>query len=203
MITIINYGMGNLGSINNMFKKIGVKSIITSDIDEIKKSKKIVLPGVGSFDVAMEKINNLGIRKVLDKKVLIDKTPILGICLGMQLLTNSSEEGVKSGLGWINGKAINFKNKIDKKLKIPHMGWNSVKIVNKSPFVNDCSDMDRYYFVHSYFVKVKNNSNSLMKTNYGIDFDSAIVKNNIYGTQFHPEKSHKYGIKLFKNFSKI
>ena len=153
--------------------------------------------------MAMEKINNLGIRKVLDIKVLNEKIPILGICLGMQLLTNSSEEGIKPGLGWIDGESINFKNKIDEKLKIPHMGWNSVRIVNKSPFVNGCSDNDRYYFVHSYFVKVKNNTNSLMKTNYGVDFDSAIIKNNIFGTQFHPEKSHKYGLKLFQNFSKI
>ena len=203
MILIIDYGMGNLGSVLNMFKKIGVKAKISSDLKEIREAKKILLPGVGSFDTAMKKINESGLLDVLNKKALIDKIPILGICLGMQLMTNSSEEGKLPGLGWIDAETINFKNKIPKKLKIPHMGWNTCSIVQKNELVKNYEDEIKFYFVHSYYVKVYNEKNSLMKTNYDLEFDSAIVKNNLFGAQFHPEKSHKFGMNLFKNFAKI
>tara|TARA_B100001059_G_C17798713_1_gene564773 strand:+ start:604 stop:1212 length:609 start_codon:yes stop_codon:yes gene_type:complete len=202
MIKIVDYGMGNLGSIFNMFKRIGVTSMITSDLEEIKSAKKLLLPGVGSFDKAMEKINNSGIKEVLDQKVLVEKTPILGVCLGMQLLTNSSEEGKEKGLGYINasGKKFVFN---DNKIKVPHMGWNIVKKAMPSLLTHDFEEESRFYFVHSYFVEVENQENSIFKTTYGLEFDSAIQHKNIYGVQFHPEKSHKFGVKLLKNFSKI
>lgn len=203
MITIIDYGMGNLGSIYNMFKKIGVESKITSDIEEIKNAQKILLPGVGAFNNAMIRINESGFQDILTKKALIEKIPVLGICLGMQLLTDGSEEGDLPGLGLIPAKTIrfNFSNKED--LKIPHMGWNSVYESNSSYLTKDLPEEPRFYFVHSYYVKAENGKNSILRTNYGIEFDSAIQKDNIFGVQFHPEKSHKFGMKLLENFTKL
>lgn len=202
MIKIVDYGMGNLGSIFNMFKRIGVPSMITSDLEEIKSAKKLLLPGVGSFDKAIEKINNSGIKEILDQKVLTEGTPILGICLGMQLLTNSSEEGIEKGLGYINASTKKFSFQ-DKKMKVPHMGWNLVEKSSSSLLTKDFEKESRFYFVHSYYVKVENQENSILKTKYGLEFDSAINNKNIYGAQFHPEKSHRFGMKLLKNFSKI
>lgn len=205
MITIVDYGMGNLGSIKNMFKYIGVESTIESDVDKIKDASKILLPGVGSFDTAMKKINQNDLKEVLDEKALKEQVPVLGICLGMQLLTNSSEEGTLNGLGWIPAKTLSFKNRIDESYRIPHMGWNIVKKTNDSELLNGFEEFDetRFYFVHSYFVKVEKEENSLLKTDYGYDFDSAIFNNNIFGAQFHPEKSHRFGMKLFENFARI
>ena len=202
MITIIDYGMGNLGSVYNMFKKIGVESKISSDLDEIRIATKLLLPGVGSFDKGMQRINDSGIKKVLDYKVLTEETPILGICLGMQLLTNSSEEGIEKGLGYINASAKKFVFN-DNKMKIPHMGWNLVHKSTKSKLTDGFIQESRFYFVHSYYVEVENQENSILKTNYGLEFDSAIQHKNVYGAQFHPEKSHKFGMKLLENFSKI
>jgi len=202
MITIVDYGMGNLGSVFNMFKKIGVASKITSDLEEIKFATKLILPGVGSFDKAMERINSSGIKEVLDQKVLLDETPILGICLGMQLLTNSSEEGTKNGLSYVNASAKKFVFN-NANIKVPHMGWNLVKKATPSLLTQDFEEESRFYFVHSYYVEVENQENSILKTTYGLEFDSAIQHKNVYGAQFHPEKSHKFGIKLLENFSKI
>ncbi len=204
MITIIDYGMGNLGSIYNMFKKIKVESKITSDPTEILNADKLLLPGVGSFDRAMQRINNMGIREKLNNKVLKEQVPILGICLGMQLLTKGSEEGRLSGLGWIEAHTLKFRfNNNELKLKVPHMGWNLVKKTKYSPLTDDLPDEPRYYFVHSYYVKVLNESDSILKTFYGLEFDSAVQRENIFGAQFHPEKSHKFGMKILENFAKI
>lgn len=205
MITIVDYGMGNLGSIKNMFKYIGVEVEIQSDVDKIKNASKILLPGVGSFDTAMKKINESDLKEVLNEKALKEQVPVLGICLGMQLLTNSSDEGKLNGLGWIDAKTMSFKDRIDKKYRIPHMGWNIVNKSNESLLTNGFEEFDetRFYFVHSFFVKVEDEKNSILKTNYGIEFDSAIAKDNIMGAQFHPEKSHKFGMKLFENFARI
>jgi imidazole glycerol-phosphate synthase subunit HisH len=203
MIIIVDYGMGNLGSVLNMFKKVGAEAKISSDLNEISKAPKILLPGVGAFDTAMQRINDAGMLEVLNQKALVEKVPVLGICLGMQLLTNSSEEGVLPGLGWIDGSALGFKGRIDENLRIPHMGWNVANIELQNGITSGYSGEIRFYFVHSYFVKVAHKENSMMQTTYGLPFDSAIVKDNIFGAQFHPEKSHKFGMKFFENFAKI
>jgi glutamine amidotransferase len=202
MITIVDYGMGNLGSLFNMFKRIGQSAQIQSDPDRIKEATKLILPGVGAFDAAMEQINKRpGLRSVLDLKALEQKVPILGVCLGMQLLTNSSEEGKQPGLGWIPGKTIRFPSIPG--LKVPHMGWNTVQLNSDSPITTSLSQDQRYYFVHSYYVRVDNPEHSMMKTEYGLSFDSGIHSENIFGVQFHPEKSHKYGMRLLENFCNI
>lgn len=201
MIAIVDYGMGNLGSIVNMLKKIGAKSTISADADIISSASKLILPGVGSFDRAMERISQLGLQSILDEQVLELNKPILGICLGMQLLTRSSEEGKLPGLGWIAADTFRFPNMPG--LRIPHMGWNRVMYSDQSPITENLPEDSRFYFVHSYRVQVDNESNSIMKCHYGIDFDAAIRHNNIYGAQFHPEKSHKYGMQFLKNFADL
>ena len=191
MILILDLNLGNLGSIQNMLKKIG---------SNIEEAKKIILPGVGSFDKGMQNIENLKIKDILRDKILNQKIPILGICLGMQLLLQKSEEGKKKGLGFIQGKVIKFQNK---NLKVPHMGWNQVSIIKKTSLVKNINNKFRFYFVHSYHVELKNSSESIMSTDYGKDFTSGLQSENIMGVQFHPEKSHKYGMQILKNFVKI
>ena len=203
MITIINYGMGNLGSVQNMLKRIGVKSVITSDINEIEKAEKILLPGVGAFDAAISKIDELNLRPVLTFMAKEKKVPFLGICLGMQLLTDSSEEGVLKGLNFVPAKTIKFKFPENSDLKIPHMGWNLVTKKTESVLTKNFTNEFRFYFVHSYHVKCDNPINSILTTNYGYEFDSAIQNENVFGAQFHPEKSHKYGMQLLSNFANI
>ncbi len=206
MVTIIDYGMGNLGSIANMFKKIGVPTSLTGKADEIAQASKILLPGVGAFDAALTRINEQGLREILDRKALVEKIPVLGICLGMQLLTTSSEEGTLPGLNWIPAKTLAFKGRIDTtQYKVPHMGWNLVEKHTPSILTAgfDAFDEIRFYFVHSYYVQCDDEQHSILKTTYGLSFDSAIQKENIYGAQFHPEKSHKFGMKLLENFARI
>lgn len=201
MIDIVNYGMGNLGSVLNMLKYIGVSSKIVDDPGVLEKAEKILLPGVGSFDQAMKRIKENGFLEVLNHKAINEKTPILGICLGMQLLTNGSEEGKLPGLGWINSETIRFPRSSG--LKVPHLGWNVVYPSTDSPLTKKLPEESRFYFVHSYYVTVASEENSILKTDYGIKFDAAIQKENIYGAQFHPEKSHKFGMQLLKNFAEI
>lgn len=201
MITIIDYGMGNLGSIQNMFKRIGETAVITSDFEVISNSNKILLPGVGSFDKAMTRINESGLRAVLDRKALIERVPILGICLGMQMLTRSSEEGTQPGLGWIAASTKRFP--LLPGLKVPHMGWNLVTPTRESELTRDLAAEARFYFVHSYCVNVDDDKDSILKTNYGITFDAAVQHENIFGAQFHPEKSHRFGMQLLKNFARL
>ena len=203
MITIINYGLGNLGSIYNMFKKIGVKSVITGDPNEINRAEKIILPGIGHFDRAMEKINQRDFRGIIETKAKKEKVPILGICLGMQLLTNSSEEGRTPGLGLIPAKTIRFKFPKEINLKIPHMGWNFVSRSSKSSLTEGFEEETKFYFVHSYHVIVEDEKYSILKTIHGYSFDSGIQNDNVFGVQFHPEKSHRFGMKLLRNFAKL
>lgn len=203
MITIVDYGMGNLKSIQNMFKRIGADAEITGDKDKIAAAHKLLLPGVGAFDAAMERINESGLRELIDMKALKEKVPILGICLGMQVLTESSEEGVLPGLGWIPGRTVKFNFEKDSQLKVPHMGWNQVNVKNDSALLADLPPEPRFYFVHSYHVIADDPQHVLATTEHGIEFTSMVRKDNIYGAQFHPEKSHKYGMKLLENFARL
>jgi len=203
-IVIIDYGMGNIGSIQNMLKYLGADSIVTSDKKEIENADKLILPGVGHFKSAMDNINKLDISELLRAQVLEEKKPILGICLGMQLMCSHSEEGDVSGLSLIDAKVKKFNFLHNEELKVPHMGWNKVKLLNnQSQIFKESLEGSRFYFVHSYYVKCNNSSDVLTKTDYGLNFDSSVESGNIFGVQFHPEKSHSYGINLFKNFIKI
>ena len=200
MITIVNYGMGNLGSMLNMFKRLGVPASIESDPEVIRSAEKLILPGVGAFDTAMKCINDRpGLRQALDHKAMVDSVPVLGVCLGMQLLTQSSEEGQLPGLGWVPGTTLRFPRQGS--LKVPHMGWNIAKPTRSSSLTADFDSEPRFYFVHSFYVSVNDPTHSLMRTNYGMEFDSAIGRDNIYGVQFHPEKSHRFGMQILKNFA--
>lgn len=204
MITIINYGLGNLGSIQNMLKKVGYPDVqISNDPEVINRADKLILPGVGAFDNGMQKIYDSGLLDVLNENVLQKKKPVLGICLGMQLLTNKSEEGKLPGLGWIDAETIRFNfSGENASLKIPHMGWNEIHISKEHPLCQDLPAHSRFYFVHSYYVKCKNQADELMSCHYGIDFTCSVQHDNIMGAQFHPEKSHKFGMQLLKNFAK-
>lgn len=199
MNIIIDYGMGNLGSIANMIAKIGANCIITSNKNKIEKATKIILPGVGAFDNGMKNLNKLGIIPLLNHKAFEEKTPTLGICLGMQLMTASSEEGNLPGLSWINAKTIRFKAGKNA-IKIPHMGWNTIQINKKTNLLKDLNKNSRFYFVHSFYVECNNKRDILTTTRYGNNFTSVFGKNNIFGVQFHPEKSHRFGMQLLSNF---
>ena len=200
MIAIINYEMGNIGSIANMLKVIGEKSVISDSGDKIRSADKIILPGVGSFDAGMKQLEDRGLVEVICEEAAAGK-PILGICLGMQLLGKKSEEGVKSGLGLIPFESVRFRFPEDSKLKIPHMGWDIVEFKRDGPLTEINEGIQRYYFAHSYHAVCEESENVLMTCDYGYEFTAAVCKNNVYGVQFHPEKSHDFGMRLLKNFA--
>lgn len=194
--------MGNLGSMLNMFKRIGVSAHVTGEPEVILKAEKLVLPGVGAFDAAMQRINDLiGMREILEHKANAERVPVLGVCLGMQLLTQSSDEGRLSGLGWIPGVTKRLPRQ--ESLKVPHMGWNIAEPSCDSLLTMEVGKAPRYYFVHSFCIHVDHPKHSIMRTHYGVDFDSAIGADNIYGVQFHPEKSHRFGMQILKNFAAL
>jgi imidazole glycerol-phosphate synthase subunit HisH len=201
MITILDYGIGNLGSVRNMLRRAGQDCEITEDPQVVERARKIILPGVGAFDRAMARLDESGLRPALDHKALVEKVPVLGICLGMQMLTKGSEEGELPGLGYIPAFAHRFP--ADSGLKVPHMGWNRVAKAQASPLTNSLPDDSRFYFVHSYYVRVEDERHSLLKCRYGLEYDAGIVRDNVFGAQFHPEKSHKFGRALFAAFGAI
>ena len=200
MILIVDYGLGNLGSIQNMLKKIGSKSIISSDREEILNASKIILPGVGAFDTGMNNLIELGLIDVLNQKAQVDKVPILGICLGMQLMCNSSDEGKLTGLSWLDANLVRFDD--ESNLKIPHMNWTYTKILKESKLFENMPDEMKFYHVHSYHIAKRPESSILESDYHGYKFVSALQVDNILGVQFHPEKSHKYGMMLLDNFVK-
>ena len=204
MIVIINYGMGNLRSIQNMICKVGGQAIISSDAGDILRAEKLILPGVGAFDHGMTQLKNLGLIELLNNRIIIDKIPILGICLGGQLFTRRSEEGKLAGLGWIDADTVRFQISSDSKCKIPHMGWNELNILQDSKLFKGMYPNPRFYFVHSYHISNSCPTKQVIATTmYGYEFAAAIQKDNIFGTQFHPEKSHKFGMCLLKNFVEL
>ena len=200
MITIVDYGLGNLNSISNMLLKIGVKNQISSSYKDILNSEKLILPGVGAYDAGIKNLKTNNLFEALNEAVLVHKKPVLGICLGMQLLGKYSEEGEKQGFGWIDFYCKKFEFKNEKNLKIPHVGWNYVEVVYDNNLICDSEEKNRFYFVHSYHAVCKNYENVILETEYGYKFASAVHKDNIYGVQFHPEKSHRFGMQLLKNF---
>ncbi len=204
MITVIDYQTGNVGSILNILKKIGVEAKASSNTNDIRKANKIIIPGVGAFDYGMENLKKLGLIPALNEKVIEQKTPVLGICLGMQLFAQRSEEGNSVGLSWIDAETTKFKfDEKQKNLKIPHMGWNNLIIKKNSPLLEGLGPETRFYFVHSYYLNCKNPDNVTALSLYGYEFPSVVEKENVYGVQFHPEKSHKFGLKLLKNFAEL
>lgn len=203
MISIVDYGLGNVRAFENIFRKLGINSAVVSTAAELAAADKIILPGVGAFDWAMKKLNDSGMVPVLNKKVLDDKVPVLGVCVGMQIMGVSSEEGVADGLGWIQGKVLHLDlQRCNGHLPLPHMGWNTVNQIEINPLL-DGLDGDDFYFLHSYYFEPEFSSNSLAKSEYGREFVCAINHENIYATQFHPEKSHEQGVKLLKNFAEV
>lgn len=203
MIVIIDYGLGNLASVKNMFRKVGVQDVLISKREaDILKADKLLLPGVGAFDAGMQRLEDTGLIPLLNKKVLEQKTPILGICLGMQMLTKNSEEGNRTGLGWIDAEVVKFRPDQSLKLKVPNMGWEYIQVKRENALLNTKSKT-RFYFVHSYFVKCNDEKNILATSNFGGDFTCAVNRENIYGTQFHPEKSLSYGMEVLQNFSSL
>ena len=202
MIVVIDYDVGNIGSILNMLRRVGTKALCSSDIETIENAEKLILPGVGSFDQAIAKLDASGLVPVLNRKILEDQVPILGICLGMHLFAHGSEEGTTKGLGWLDAtvKRFDFEDG-SLNLKIPHMGWNRVEIRKENILFKAMPESSRFYFVHSYHIVCHDENDVVGITHYGYPFNSMIQKENILGVQFHPEKSHKYGMQILKNFS--
>ncbi len=201
-ITIIDYGTSNLGSMQNMLKKLGVASRFATTPGDVLVAEKIILPGVGSFDAGMRTLKATGMIESLNHVVLEKHVPVLGVCLGMQMLGGGSEEGSETGLGWIDSRAIRFDNVSYPGMRVPHMGWNEVDVKKASPLTAAAPERPRFYFANSYHVVCNDPSDELLETEYaGLRFTSAIERGHIRGAQFHPEKSHRYGMWLLKNFA--
>jgi glutamine amidotransferase len=201
MIVIVDYGMGNLGSIMNMLKKLGAEAKISAHSEDVVAADRLILPGVGAFDAGMRQLHASGLIDVLNHQVLERRRPLLGICLGMQLLTRRSEEGKLPGLGWVKGETVRFAfHGANRSLKVPHMGWNSPTDHQASPLFHGLENEAWFYFVHSYHVVCERAEDVAARTHYGYPFVSALCGGNIMGTQFHPEKSHRYGMQVLRNF---
>jgi glutamine amidotransferase len=205
MISIVNYGIGNIGSVANMLKHIGVPSCFAASVEEIDAASMLVLPGVGAFGMAMQALYRLDFVDVLRRKVMVEKTPILGICLGMQLLGNGSEESnstsSEAGLGFIDADFVKFRFPAGSRLKVPHMGWSPVSVKRETPLLAMGEQEQRFYFVHSYYARCNDPADVIATAKYGDEFTCIYGRDNVFGTQFHPEKSHRFGMKLLKNFA--
>ncbi|WP_222535562.1 imidazole glycerol phosphate synthase subunit HisH [Pedobacter polysacchareus] len=204
MIALIDYGVGNIRAFTNIYKQLNLPIKIAKSEDDLIDVTKIILPGVGAFDHAMDQLNHSGMRQRLDDLVLKQAVPVVGICVGMQMLANSSDEGKSAGLGWINASVKKFdESKISYSTHLPHMGWNDIKSVKRSPILEGLEKDAKFYFLHSYYFHCNDLENTIATTDYGIEFCCAVNKDNIYGVQFHPEKSHQFGIQLLNNFAKL
>lgn len=204
MITIIDYGSGNIRAIGNIYDRLKINYKIAKNPEDVVGAEKLFLPGVGAFDETISMLDKTGFREVLDKEVLQNKVPIIGICVGMQILAESSEEGSLNGLGYIKGKVKKLDaNLLHQKPKLPHMGWNSIEICRKNKLLENVDTHFGFYFLHTYYFECESNDDILTTTHYGKAFASAINHDNVYGIQFHPEKSHQNGITLLHNFAKL
>lgn len=204
MITIINYGLGNIKAIQNVYSKLSIPVKVVSDITEFGVVEKLILPGVGAFDYAMEKLKSSGMYNKLNELVLEKEIPVIGICVGMQMMAKSSDEGVLPGLGWLDATVKKFDaTKMDGKMQLPHMGWNDVESRTENPLFNGLHQDAKFYFLHSYYIDCNDEDIAIATSNYADNFTCAINSKKIYGVQFHPEKSHHFGVKLLENFAKL
>lgn len=206
MITIVDYGLGNIKAFANVYKRLNIPAFYASTPEQLQQASKIILPGVGAFDHAMHKLNTSGLRETLDNLVLEKKVPVIGICVGMQMMANDSEEGISKGLGWINGtvKRFSYPNEeVAKKHPLPHMGWNDINLVKASALVANLDEYKRFYFLHSYYFQCANTADIVATANYGFDYACIVNHGNVYGIQCHPEKSHHNGVALLKNFAEL
>lgn len=202
MIAIVNYGSGNIQAIANIYSRLAVPFAVAAQPSDLADATRIILPGVGAFDQAMDALDASGMRQALDACVLEDRKPILGICVGMQLLAKSSEEGRAPGLGWVDAEVRRFdRATVGRTTQLPHMGWNTVEPARADPLFDGVDVEGGYYFLHSYYLSCEDNEDELASTEYGIRFTSAVRRANIYGVQFHPEKSHQNGVQLLRNFA--
>ena len=201
LTVIVDYGMGNLASIENMLKKVGAAAVVSSDPKTIEAADKLILPGVGAFDAAVAKLEARGLRPVLQEQVVARGKPVLGLCLGMQLLGRKSEEGVQPGLGWLDAESVRFRvGPEERRWKVPHMGWNSVRVAAPHPLMAEMPADPRFYFVHSYHMVCADASLAVGMTHHAYEFASIVARGNVLGVQFHPEKSHAFGMRLMRNF---
>jgi imidazole glycerol-phosphate synthase subunit HisH len=204
MITIIDYGLGNVLAFVNVYNRLNIPVVVAKSANDLANATKLILPGVGSFDHAMQQLNLSGMRQSSEQLVLQQGVPVLGICVGMQMLAKSSDEGELSGLGWIEGTVRKFDvSKMPQGTHLPHMGWNDVKPVVEGGLFKDMGQDARFYFLHSYYFECYQQSNILAVTDYGGSFSCAVRRDNVYGVQFHPEKSHHFGSLLLKNFAEV
>lgn len=204
MIAIIDYGLGNIHAFVNVYKKLDIPVGIVTRKEDLNNVEKIILPGVGAFDHAMEKLNQSGMREKLDEIVMKHKVPVIGICVGMQMMAVDSNEGSQPGLGWIDANVKKFDvSKIPYTTRLPHMGWNNMQVLKSNPLLKGLGDDAKFYFLHSYYFNCKNESDAIASADYGGNFICAVNSENIYGVQFHPEKSHSFGVKLLENFAKL
>ena len=201
-LALVNYGIGNIQAFVNIYQRLNILVEIATTPEQLTRAEKLILPGVGAFDWAMKRLNNSGLRDTLDALVLRQQVPVLGICVGMQMMAHRSEEGKLPGLGWIDADVVRFDPDQIRNMPLPHMGWNDVQ-----PFAADSLfrgiELPRYYFLHSYFVAPKQQTDVLATARYGSDFTAAVRNGHIFGTQFHPEKSHQWGIDLLRNFAEL
>lgn len=203
MIAIIDYGLGNIRAFYTVFEHLKVKVKIASTPADLNDATKLILPGVGAFDYAMQKLNESRMRELVEEKVLINKLPVLGICVGMQMLAHSSDEGELPGLGWVDGRVRKFDPSESPIIQLPHMGWNTILPQHDSPLLKGIAPESRYYFLHSYYFENYQTADRIAETTYGLPYCSAVQHENIFGVQFHPEKSHANGVQLLHNFAKL
>jgi glutamine amidotransferase len=204
MITIVDYGLGNIRAFSNLYKRLNIEAAVASTSEALQEATKVILPGVGAFDHAMQLLDRSGMRGTLDSLVLERKVPVLGICVGMQILADGSDEGVLPGLGWIGGRVRAFRSLgLAERLPLPHMGWNDVRAARTSPLLAGLEAEARFYFLHSYYFECADAEAALATSHYGTEFACAVSAGNVFGVQFHPEKSHHFGTQLLKNFADL
>jgi glutamine amidotransferase len=203
MITLVDYGLGNIQAFANIYKRLNIPVSVAKSASELELSEKIILPGVGAFDWAMTKLNNSGMRDCLDRLVLDHRRPVLGVCVGMQMMARRSDEGEMQGLGWIDGEVLKLDaSRLSDATRLPHMGWNDVHPTTEDSLFRSL-ESPRFYFLHSYYFQTERSADVLATTAYGAEFASAVARENVFGTQFHPEKSHQWGVSLLKNFAEL